>query len=142
MLALNFAGDFNAVSSTMILTTVHRVFPRCRAFSDSETSSAYSNIVILCTKDWYVGLELRDPVQADFLPYPSPAIREQVLSRFRSREVDIARFKRKADSVEGDAWLIRTDGDVRKVEREQLQDVGVHWTVMRDVLPEKVWARW
>lgn len=153
VIAVNFAGDLASLSSLRILTTLLRVFPRCRAFSDgpptpvvSPTDKAdetFSNLVLLCTKDWLVNLELRDPIAGDYLPAgPSPRLREQVFSQFRSREVDLAAFRSKAASSDGDKWIIRTERDVRDVEREQLDEVGVHWKVMQEILPNHVWAKW
>lgn len=148
VIALNFAGDLASLSTLRVLTTVLRVFKRCRAFSDgpepasSADEAAYRNLVLLCTKEWLVDLELRDPVPADYLPFPSPRLREQVFTSFRSREVDLSAFRQKSASADGDKWIIRTERDVRTVEREQLEDVGTHWKVMQSVLPSRVWARW
>lgn len=153
VIAVNFAGDLASLSTLRILTTLLRVFPRCRAFSDGPPASAvsstdrtddtFSNLVLLCTKDWLVDLELRDPIAADYLPSgPSPRLREQVFSQFRSREVDLGAFRNKAASSDGDKWIIRTERDVRNVEREQLDEVGVHWKVMQEILPNRVWAKW
>ncbi|BGP56049.1 hypothetical protein JCM8202v2_003658 [Rhodotorula sphaerocarpa] len=148
VLALNFAGDLSSLSSLMILTTLHRVFPRCRAFSEPATStasasaSAHRNFVLLCTKDWLTELELRDPVRADYLPYPAPRTRDWVFSTFRQQEVDLGPFKRKADSADGDKWVLADEKAVRRAEREQVEDVGQHWRVMQGILPSSVWARW
>lgn len=153
VIAVNFAGDLSSLSTLRILTTLLRVFPRCRAFSDSpptsvvsstdKTDETFSNLVLLCTKDWLVDLELRDPIAADYLPSgPSPRLREQVFSQFRSREVDLGAFRSNAASNDGDKWIIRSERDVRSVEREQLDEVGVHWKVMQGILPNRVWARW
>ncbi|GAA5987962.1 hypothetical protein JCM10908_007291 [Rhodotorula pacifica] len=148
VVAVNFAGDLSSVSSLRILTTLHRVFPRCRAFSDGPAADTgtsdktFRNMVMLCTKEWLVDLELREPTVDDYLAFPSPRVREQVFSTFRSREVDLSAFRRKAASTEGDKWVIKDKRDVRRVEREQLDEVGVHWKVMQTVLPLHVWARW
>ncbi|GAA5863907.1 hypothetical protein JCM3774_004414 [Rhodotorula dairenensis] len=147
VIAINFAGDLASLSSLRILTTVLRVFPRCRAFSDGPESAStddgsFRNLVLLCTKEWLVDLELRDPVPTDYLRFPSPRLREQVFASFRSREVDLTVFRHKAASADGDKWIVRTRRDIRSVEREQLEEVGTHWKVMQSVLPSRIWARW
>ncbi|BGP00201.1 spermine synthase [Rhodotorula toruloides] len=151
-LALNFAGTLSSNSSRSILSTLLSVFPHCRAFEDvphtasgpaeSTSDDTFRNMVILCSKEWYAPVGLRNPVKGDFLDYPSPMIRRSVFASFRQHEIDLARFKPAPDDHGVGTWLLRDKNDVRRVEAAQLDEVGMHWDAMEKVLPPEVWARW
>ncbi|BGP32808.1 hypothetical protein JCM10296v2_004592 [Rhodotorula toruloides] len=152
VLALNFAGTLSSHSSRSILSTLLSVFPHCRAFEDvphtasgpaeSTSDNTFRNMVILCSKEWYAPVELREPLKADFLDYPSPMIRHSVFASFRQHEIDLTRFKPAPDDHGVGTWLLRDKNDVRRVEAAQLDEVGMHWGAMEKVLPPGVWARW
>ncbi|KAL7342588.1 S-adenosyl-L-methionine-dependent methyltransferase, partial [Rhodotorula toruloides] len=152
VLALNFAGTLSSRSSRSILSTLLSVFPHCRAFEDvphtasgpaeSTSDDSFRNMVILCSKEWYAPVELRDPVREDFLDYPSPMIRRSVFASFRQHEIDLTRFKPASGDHGVGTWLLRDRNDVRRVEAAQLDEVGMHWDAMEKVLPPEVWARW
>ncbi|BGP40816.1 hypothetical protein JCM10449v2_004781 [Rhodotorula kratochvilovae] len=155
VLALNFAGTLSSPSSRAILRTVLSAFTlpphsgTCRAIEDVPQSAsgpqrpqgegAFRNLVVFCSREWFVPLDFRPPERADFLAFPSPGIRRGVFASFGGQEVDLAPFVPR----EGDGGrLVRGGEDAAWVERAQLPEVRMHWEAMRGVLPAEVWARW
>ncbi|BGP25329.1 hypothetical protein JCM10295v2_004252 [Rhodotorula toruloides] len=152
VLAFNVAGTLSSFSSLSILSTLLSVFPHCRAFEDvphtasgparATSDDAFRNMVLLCSKEWYANIELRDLIKDDFLDYPSPMIRRSIFASFRQHEIDLTPFKPAPGDHGVGTWLLRDKNDVRRVEAAQLEEVGMHWDAMEKVLPPEVWARW
>ncbi|GAA5890679.1 hypothetical protein JCM8208_004959 [Rhodotorula glutinis] len=160
VVALNFAGSLSPKSpaSSSILRTVLSAFEstggHCRAFEDvprahdapppppspNDADDEIRNVVVFCSRSWFVPIEFRAVERGDLLEYPSPGIRRSVFREFEGHEVDLEPFR----VAQGDEErvLMRDEGDARRVEGEQLGEVGRHWEAMRGVLPVEVWARW
>ncbi|GAA5977940.1 hypothetical protein JCM11641_004339 [Rhodosporidiobolus odoratus] len=159
VLAINFAGSLSSPSSKYILSTLFSTFPHCTAFEDIPTTSSETakaqlnnpdgikNLVIFCSKSYFLPIEFREPVQGDYLPSgPSPHIRRLIFSRFRRQEIDLARrfkFDEKDEwgKRERERWMFR-EGMEKKVEGLQRDEVGMHWEAMGKVLTEEGWATW
>ncbi|GAA5924080.1 hypothetical protein JCM3775_005590 [Rhodotorula graminis] len=160
VLALNFAGSLGASpASRSILGTVLHTFTstggHCRAIEDvprthddepaaaADDRDEIRNVVVFCSRSWFVPIEFRAVERADLLEWPSPGIRRSVFRDFEGHEVDLAPFRVAGDGEEGEEGGILWDGeDARRVEGEQLGEVRRHWEAMRGVLPAEVWARW
>lgn len=97
------------------------------------------NVVVFCSRSWFVPIEFRAVERADLLEWPSPGIRRSVFRDFEGQEVDLGPF-RVALGEEG--GLLREERDARRVEKAQVGKVRRHWEAMRGVLPAEVWARW
>jgi hypothetical protein len=74
---------------------------------------------------------LREVVESDYLPYPSPLIRQQTLDTFRKREMEL-------DQFEGKGTI--DDSQVDKLDKAQLEVAIHHWKVMSNILPARAWA--
>ncbi|GAA6048483.1 hypothetical protein JCM3770_003780 [Rhodotorula araucariae] len=162
VLALNFAGTLSSPSSRAILRTILAAFTlppssgACRAIEDVPQTAAagpqhpgagtdaFRNVVVFCSRSWFVPVAFRAPSRADLLAFPSAGIRRAVFAAFRGHEIDLAPFmpSREGAGEEVGGRLVRGEEDARWVAREQLADVRRHWDAMRGVLPAEVWARW
>lgn len=159
ILALNFAGTLSSASSRSILRTVLHAFTsspstsgHCRAIEDVPQTAtgaqrpagpdAFRNLVVFCSREGSVPLEFRAPHAGDYLAWPSPGIRRSVFASFRGQEVDLGGVAVAGEGPEGGGGLIRGEEDARRVAREQVAEVRMHWAAMREVLPREVWARW
>ncbi|GAA5844544.1 hypothetical protein JCM9279_006342 [Rhodotorula babjevae] len=159
VVALNFAGSLSPASpaSRAILGTVLGAFKatggHCRAIEDvPRTHDApppppardgdydeIRNVVVFCSRSWFVPIAFRAVERGDLLEWPSPGIRRSVFRDFEGQEVDLGPFR----VAPGEAGvLMRDERDARRVEGEQLGEVRRHWEAMRGVLPAEVWARW
>ncbi|GAA6032581.1 hypothetical protein JCM8097_004826 [Rhodosporidiobolus ruineniae] len=171
VLAVNFAGSTSSTSSKLILSTLLASFSHCRAFEDSPNAGRsgekhgggrggdedpFKNLVLFCTRSWFVPVEFREPVAGDMLPGgPSPLTRKGVFSRFKAQELDLLPFRFDSGGRTGggagkkdpwaekekERWMFRRGMEAR-VEREQLEEVKQHWETMGKVLPVETWARW
>ncbi|GAA5891718.1 hypothetical protein JCM6882_006180 [Rhodosporidiobolus microsporus] len=166
--AVNFASSLSSPTSKLILSTLLASFAHCRAFEDvpvgkksknadaaadeDEDADKFKNLVVFCTASWFLPVEFRDPSPADYLPHgPSPVIRRRVFDNYQAQEVDLARFRFDEGGQQGaekewkekekERWMFRR-GMERRVEREQVGEVRMHWAAMEGVLPKRSWAEW
>lgn len=139
VIAINYAGDFKLPAPKVIVNTITTVFPTCRFFRESavqETSKEqdgtdFTNMVIFCKKT-EERLTFRKPVAQDFL-------------RSRAREV----FLEPKNEVQqadlfgdnDDAQLLRKNNTDMMTEWHHTSALG-HWTIMRQVIPTKIWELW
>lgn len=133
----------------------------------SEGDDGFKNLVVFCSASWFNPVEFREPSEADYLPDgPSPGIRKRVFGRFKGDEVDLSRFRfdgggggvggaggeekgaweedwasREWRKREKERWMFKK-GMEAKIEGEQRAEVEAHYEVMKEVLPDGVWARW
>lgn len=127
---MNFAGNIKSHASNVVLATILETFPSCRAFEDGPPSSDYRNIIILCSAG-RSPIRFRNPVEGDYLPYPSPAIRKRVLETFRDFEIDLSQFK---------TGEILLDSTVKVLDDAQKQGAIEHWYMMKETLPDSTWS--
>ncbi|KAL8691029.1 MAG: hypothetical protein Q9224_004266 [Gallowayella concinna] len=135
IVAINYAGDLQLQSASMVIRTVLSVFPSCRLFREdaaavelSETD--FTNLVMFCRKT-AGSFGFRKPTRADFLG--SQARQHHLLPQY---EVD-------------PTYLITRHGEdvVRKnktheLAQTQMESALGHWKVMRSVVPDTVWEKW
>ncbi|KAL4808764.1 S-adenosyl-L-methionine-dependent methyltransferase [Aspergillus unguis] len=138
VIAINYAGDLNLYPTALSIRTIKAIFPTCRLFREdasSEVGPDFTNMVIFCTKSssHLAPLKFRDPVPADFLE-----------SRFRARyllpkhEVDASRF----ETVEAGGRRVLHAGETGRLHKYQDRGALEHWSIMRTVMPDRVWEGW
>lgn len=145
VIAINYASDLALPSTTLVLTTILSVFPRCRLFRDhppEETTKVadtdFVNMVLFCRK--IPGpFGFRKPIEMDFLETQS-----RRMSLLPNLEVDIGQFVPRAENGEFliDHSKILSRNNI--VELERWHNVGArrHWEVMRAVMPAQIWEMW
>lgn len=129
VVAVNFAGNIKSRASHLVLSTLLSSFAHCRAFEDGPPHSDFRNIIIFCSDTG--PLQFRKPVKNDYLPYPSPAIRQRVLETYDQFEIDLRGTNRSE---------VVTDRTVERLEEAQLNGAYEHWEMMKLVLPNPAWA--
>lgn len=122
----------------MIIRTITKVFPSCRVFREAprveETVKAWGNdfinMVIFCQKT-PGDLTFRRPVREDY-------------HESRSRHVFLEPRHEIPSSVwlEGDDKSILTANGTAKVTKMHQKSATGHWTIMRTVIPAKIWEMW
>ncbi|KPM42562.1 hypothetical protein AK830_g3961 [Neonectria ditissima] len=138
VIAINYAGDFGAATPKMIIRTITYVFPSCRVFREAprvETvveawGSDFINMVIFCQKT--AGeLAFRQPVRGDY-------------HESRSRHVFLEPRHEIPESVwlEGKDKSILAKNNTAKVTKLHQKSAVGHWTIMRTVIPAKIWELW
>ncbi|KAH7013449.1 S-adenosyl-L-methionine-dependent methyltransferase [Ilyonectria destructans] len=137
-IAINYAGDFAAPTPKMIIRTITKVFPSCRVFREAprveKTVEAWGNdfinMVIFCQKT-PGDLTFRQPVREDY-------------HESRSRHVFLEPRHEIPSSVwlEGDDKSILTKNNTAKVTKMHEKSATGHWTIMRTVIPAKIWEMW
>ncbi|KAL8283388.1 hypothetical protein RQP46_005798 [Phenoliferia psychrophenolica] len=71
IVAINFAGNITSRASHLVLSTILSSFSHCRAWEDGPPKGDYRNIVVLCSANPDRPIRMRNPVQVDFIPYPT-----------------------------------------------------------------------
>lgn len=133
VLAVNFVGAPTSDVAGMVLKTLFKVFPHCRAFSENPAlaPTEYQNMVIFCSPARKP--EFRELLQEDhsiLSPYQF-----EVLGSIDTREIDVISIL----SNQTDDSLVVTDGNRSKLDQAQVADGLNHWGIMRKSLPEEVW---
>ncbi|KAK7421515.1 hypothetical protein QQZ08_009930 [Neonectria magnoliae] len=138
VIAINYAGDFGAATPKMIIRTITHVFPSCRVFREAplvETvveawGSDFINMVIFCQKT-PGELAFRQPVREDY-------------HESRARHVFLEPRHEIPESVwlEGDDKSILAKNSTAKVTKLHQKSAVGHWTIMRTVIPAKIWELW
>ncbi|KAI9719569.1 MAG: hypothetical protein M1812_003340 [Candelaria pacifica] len=142
VIAINYAGDLLHPTASIILTTIHKIFPTCRIFRENaaETSTAstdFTNMVIFCLKTPNQPLTFREPTEADFLG--SHVRRESLMPRFEVKDEVFYGGKSGLEKRDGGVlWKNRT-GELVKWQRKS---AVAHWGIMRKVIPAFVWENW
>lgn len=131
VLAVNFAGNIASPAAHLVIATILSSFPFCRAYEDGPPAGAFRNIIVLCSATSH--LTFRAPVRADYLKYPSPAIRKRALETFQDYEIDLRGT---------DRTRIVQDVNLEILERAQYTGAVEHWLMMKYVLPNSTWAIW
>jgi hypothetical protein len=122
----------------MIIRTIKQVFPSCRVFRENPRVDAnveawgsdFVNMVIFCQKR-PDELKFRRPVEKDFM-------------KSRLRHV----FLEPHHEIPESAWLEDDDKSILaknstgKVTKLHQKSAIGHWTIMRTVIPAKVWELW
>ncbi|ORY89775.1 S-adenosyl-L-methionine-dependent methyltransferase [Leucosporidium creatinivorum] len=129
IVAINFAGNTSSVASQLVFSTILSSFHHCRAFEDGAHTTDYRNLVFFCSPSSPV--VFRQPLPSDYLPFPSPLMREKVFNEFESAEMDLSGVK---------LGSVVHDGSERELEEAQRAGVKEHWELMNGVLPLETWA--
>ena len=167
VIAINYAGDLLLEPALRITSTIMRVFQRsCRLFRESppppssslfspveEGETDFTNLVIFCLNPYRYPapppqsssnlqriFSFREPTEADFLG--SAARREYLLPEF---EISFRDFRTRATSRRSSsstAQLLLHEYNAHGMEKWQLRGARGHWSVMRSVLPDRVWELW
>lgn len=138
VIAINYAGDFTLTPIKAVVLTIRSVFPACRIFREhprdaDATGPDFANVIVFCTKSGSQDSDIvfRQPVESDLLQSQTRRVflvpkHEVFDSNFQSTEE--ARIVRRNDTEQLAQWHAESA-------------IG-HWTVMRGVIPPKVWAQW
>ncbi|KAI5119168.1 hypothetical protein M0805_008651 [Coniferiporia weirii] len=141
IVAVNYAGMIGSDSSRSVFLTLKKSFGHCRIFHDyqidvpdEKLTAEFINLVFFCTPSSNP-LTFRPLSRPDYL---SSYLREHVLRVLPDREVRADLITREVPPESEAEWVL-TDA------RNPLgawQDEGAldHWKVMRNVLPDYVWA--
>ncbi|OAA67347.1 Spermine synthase [Niveomyces insectorum RCEF 264] len=157
VIAINYAGDFNLTPIKAVVHTIRTVFPNCRIFReharedtkmDAELAD-FANVVIFCTKSGggtsndgasnnsddnnnnTTHLTFREPNESDFLN--SIARRHFMVPKHEVHDTEFS----SAEPVRP----VRNN-DTEQLARWHDESALGHWSVMRVVIPAKVWAMW
>ncbi|PLW30238.1 hypothetical protein PCASD_16328 [Puccinia coronata f. sp. avenae] len=156
VLAVNFVGRPASEAASFVLTTLFRVFPFCRAFSEDSgaplSDSDYQNMVIFCSPTGRP--RFRKPTEIE--GFEPSVYQSRVLASFEAHEFDLGRLAASSGHVgpeeeeedrDGQAEtlpttresFILTDHNSAQLDRAQIHNALFHWEIMRKVLPQEVW---
>ena len=146
VIALNYAGDLDSLSTKQILNTVNLAFDRqCRVFRDTPpaedddedggTESDFLTMVIFCNNASGRKISFRAPVEADFLG--STSRRHYLMPR---PELEL-KFPTEAE-MQAEAVQLLTKENLKEFEKGQVESAKRHWNIMRKVVPDFVWETW
>jgi hypothetical protein len=137
VIAINYAGDLNMPTASLIYRTINSVFPSCRVFREVEAPSSgsttgdFTNMVFFCTQS-SKAIEFRSPVESDFLG--SGARQEHLLPK---HEIPAENFQRN-----GSVLTTTNSSSTKELEKWQVRSAIGHWKLMRTVIPPAVWENW
>ncbi|RAO68771.1 uncharacterized protein BHQ10_004783 [Talaromyces amestolkiae] len=141
VVAINYAGDISLPGAGVVIRTIKAVFPECRIFRENdgsekptEESLDFINMVVFCKKSRTPPLTFRQPNENDYLG--SQARKSYMYPR---REIDSSVFDIVDDSTK---TRILEVGKTSILEANHVTNAIGHWTIMRDVLPAKVWENY
>ncbi|KAL8808820.1 MAG: hypothetical protein Q9200_003986 [Gallowayella weberi] len=135
VVAINYAGDLQIRSASMVIRTVLSVFPTCRLFREDAapagtTETDFTNLVMFCRKT-AGSFGFRQPTRADFLG--SQARQYHLLPQ---HEVDP-----RSMIIRHGADIVRKN-NTHGLAKAQVESALGHWKVMRSVVPDTVWETW
>lgn len=142
--ALNYAGDLDLPLTSKVLNTIDLAFDRnCALYRDSapptadkkedteaEKGANFANYILFC-RNTPGPVSFRQPTQADFLGSIS---RKQHMYPRAEFAVD---FPLRGTEKEGEVLV---EEAVDSWKREQEESASRHWSIMRVVLPGKIWS--
>ncbi|MBW0563892.1 hypothetical protein O181_103607 [Austropuccinia psidii MF-1] len=135
ILAVNFAGEPQTETWTLVLTTLFHVFPFCRAFNEKVPQETldynFQNIVIFCSPTSLP--RFRKPTRNDVF---GSRHRFEILNTFETLEFNLTQHHiyRNPNSA-----FILFDRYKDRLEKAQMESAFRHWKIMRQVLPDEVW---
>ncbi|KAI5791835.1 S-adenosyl-L-methionine-dependent methyltransferase [Geopyxis carbonaria] len=146
VIAINWAGDLKLQAARSIIETVRLVFHNCRTFreemlteEDLKKDYDVTNMVIFCTNSRRP-YTFRRAVSQDYLG--SYARRQFLYPKF---EINLDEYWAKTGRDGGKQQLefeILQDSNIFKLDTwQQISAVG-HWSVIRTVVPDKVWENY
>lgn len=90
-------------------------------------------MIVFCKKSAASPLRFRDPVPADFLGSKS---REAYL--MPKHEISPAIFQ----EVEKGGRPVLRESEIGRMKKFQDRNALAHWSIMRQVIPDKIWESW
>lgn len=122
----------------MVIRTIRQVFPSCRVFRENardedaveKEGRDFTNMVIFCTKQ-QSKLTFRNPVEGDMLKTHSR--KAYLMPKHEVLDEDFIGIE--------NASIIRRNDTQELVKHHEKSALG-HWSVMRFVLPAKIWESW
>jgi hypothetical protein len=134
----NYAGDFSLPAPKLIYRTIKQVFPSCRIFRESprveenveKWGSDFTNLVIFCRKT-AEEITFRGAVEEDFLD--SSARQHFLMPKEEVLESEV---------LGGDDSSLLLKNNTAKLVGWHEQSALGHWSIMRTVMPAKIWERW
>ncbi|TGZ83950.1 S-adenosyl-L-methionine-dependent methyltransferase [Ascodesmis nigricans] len=144
VIAINWAGDLNALESQMVVRTMQSVFKGCRSFREyaekaegQKEDEDFINMVTFCTtpRNPSTRLTFRAPRQEDLL---NSLTRKQML--MPKHEVDLDTIFAKSTN-QGEVTLL-TKANTGLLKKWQRNGAVGHWGLIRTVVPGRVWEEY
>ncbi|KAI0307094.1 hypothetical protein B0F90DRAFT_1813906 [Multifurca ochricompacta] len=137
VVAVNFAGRINSDPAKAILFTLQRSFGQCRVLHDlpldqPDLVDTFVNLVFFCSPSTKP-LSFRSPSEAD---YAGSHLRAMIFGTLREREVDPKLIR--GDTKDGNTWVL-SDANNQLI-AWQKDGALEHWSLMRKIFPESLWA--
>ncbi|KAH7198043.1 S-adenosyl-L-methionine-dependent methyltransferase [Fusarium flagelliforme] len=138
VIAINYAGDFGLPTPALVYRTIKKVFPSCRTFRETprddknveKWGSDFTNMVIFCRKT-PGDIKFRRPTNSDFLN--SQVRRNVLVPRYEIQEQVF---------LDDEGTDVLTKNETSKITKWHQSSASGHWTIMREVLPGKIWEQW
>lgn len=135
VIAINWAGDLKLQAAQSIVMTIKSVFNNCRAFreddpdNNADKNADFANMVIFCNKQQPSGgIVFRDATEEDFL------------GSYSRRGYLDPRYEVHLGSGDGAHGVLFAEDNVRQtLEVWQRKSATGHWTLIRTVIPARVW---
>lgn len=144
--ALNYAGDLSLPLTAKVLNTIDLAFDRnCALYRDTApptpeelqkvasgdgTSPSFANYILFC-RNTPGDVTFRQPVKADFLNSISRKQHLYPRTEF-AVEFPLRETEKKAE--------VLVDSEVGEWTKEQEESAARHWSIMRVVLPGRIWG--
>ena len=144
VVAINYAGDITLPPPRIVLSTIHKVFPTCRIFRDSEPDpkdpdpSNFINMVVFCTKSKTRPLTFRAAKEDD---WGGSLSRREYVPPKKELEIKLQDIV-EASGGDGAKEVILTRGKEGIIEKFHRDHAVRHWGLMRTVLPDAIWETW
>ena len=130
VLALNYPGQVNSLTTQSVAKTLKSSFSHVRAFGDEFEKAPFRNMVFFASPS---ALNFRAPLKSEFM---GSQIRENELDDFQEREITPSLV----DSKGEESAIIFTDYNNNLAKLQQVMTDG-HALVMDQILPHEFWAR-
>lgn len=144
VIAINFAGDLNMPSASLIYRTITSVFPHCRIYREDPPSpdantkpTDFTNIVYFCLSPASGSsnpkLTFRQPTESDFL---GSGARKMHLLPIHELDPKV-KFE-----MQGRVLDLKDRISMQEIGKWQGRSAVGHWWLMRRVIRKEVWENW
>jgi spermidine synthase len=137
VIAINYAGDITQPPVKVVLNTIKKVFPTCRAYRDTApyVEENFLNMVVYCTK-LSTPIEWRLTTNEDYL---GSMARREFMPPDEGYELDLPKI---IGNVAYEPYHILTRANETVIGDFRIKSALRHWEIMRTVLPPLVWELW